>query len=255
MNLREYALVVRRRWWVIVLTALVAVASSLAVARSQAPIYRSSVKLEVTGRIDYSQVMAIDKLLRQLAARITTTPVAEAVSARLGSGIGAEELLGKLRTQALPDTMHIQIDVDDADPVRAERIAAAFASVVQDRQAAAMADVPAQERVNLSVLDRASPGRLSSPQPRSLALAGGLLGLLVGMILLVALDYADETFRSSSDLERSLELPIIGVVPAEAGRANRPRRSGATAPPPQQSTARIDGVTARLTEPEKKGQA
>ncbi len=255
MNLREYALVVRRRWWLIVLTALVAVATSLAVARSQAPLYRSSVKLEVTGRIDYSQVMAIDKLLRQLAARITTTPVAEAVSTRLGSGIGADELLGKLHAQAFPDTMHIQIDVDDADPGRAERIAAAFASVVQDRQAAAMTDVPAQERVNLSVLDRPSPGRLSSPQTRSLVLAGGLLGLLVGMILLVGLDYADETFRSSSDVRRSLDLPIIGVVPAEARRANRPPPSALAAPPPQYSATRVDGATAHLTEPGKKGQA
>jgi len=218
MDLREYALVFRRRWWVIVLTTLAAAGTSLAIARSQPVTYRSSATLEVTGRIDYSQVMAIDKLLRQMAARITTTSVAEAVSARLGAGIGAEELLGKLHTQAFPDTMHIQIDADDADGARAERVAAAFAAVAQERQTTTMADVPAQDRVNLALLDRPSPARSSSPQTRSAVIAGAILGLLVGAMLVVVLEYADETFRGSSDVERSLGLPVIGVIPP-GGRA------------------------------------
>src|SRR5207342_2555099 len=117
-----------------------------------------------------------------------------------------------LHTQAFPDTMHIQIDADDADGARAERIVAAFAAVAQERQAATMVDVPAQDRVNLSLLDRPSPARPSSPQTRSVVLAGGVLGLLVGAILVVVLEYADETFRGSSDVERSLGLRVIGVI-------------------------------------------
>jgi polysaccharide biosynthesis transport protein len=233
VHLRDYATLVRRRWWIIALAGLVALATSFAVARSQAPVYRSSVKLEVNGRIDYSQIMAIDKLLRQLAARITTTTVADAVSQRLGAGVGADELLGKLHTQAFTDTLHIQIDADDSDPVRAERIAATFAAVVQERQAAAMAAVPEQERVNVSVLDRATPGRLFAPQTRALALGGGLLGLLVGLILVIVLDYMDETFRGASDVERSLGLPVIGIVPSVSPppRRGRVREGGAQRTP------------------------
>jgi len=219
MHLREYAFVVRRRWWMIVLATLMAGSTAYSLARNQQPTYRSSVKLEVTGRIDYGQLLAIDKLLRQLAARVTTTTVAEAVSQRLQLDVGADALLGKLHTQAFTDTLHIQIDVDDADPTRAERIAGAFAEVVQERQAAAMATIPSQERVNVSMLDRPTPGRLFAPQTRSLALAGGLLGLLVGLILVFLLDYADETFRGAIDVQRTLELPVVGVVPSPSSGA------------------------------------
>jgi capsular polysaccharide biosynthesis protein len=255
MHLREYVLVLRRRWWVVAVAALVALATSYGLARSQPPIYRSSVKLEVTGRIDYGQILAIDKLLRQLAARVTTMTVAEAVDQRLRLNMGADALLGELHTQAFSDTLQIQIDVDDADPARAERIAGAFAEIAQERQNAAMTSVPVAERVNLTLLDRPTPGRLFSPQTRSIALAGGLLGLLVGFILVFVLDYLDETFRGPADVERSLGLPVVGVVP---GLPPPPRRGtaregvtrieafnstgqDATAPPPQPSPARGGG--------------
>lgn len=188
MELREYLLVLRRYWWVWGITALVAAAAAFAFARAQTPIYRSSVRLEVTGRIDYGQVLAIDRLLRQIAARITTTPVAEAVDERLKLDLGAPALLGKIRTQVFPDTIHIQVDVDDVDPTRTERIAATIAEVVQERQRALMASVPDPERINIGAVDRPSPARLIAPQTRSSVLAMGLLGLLAGIILAFLLD-------------------------------------------------------------------
>lgn len=189
MELREYLLVLRRYWWVWGLTTLVAAAAAFALARVQTPLYRSSVRLEVTGRIDYGQVLAIDRLLRQIAARITTTPVAEAVDERLKLDLGAPALLGKIRTQVFPDTIHIQIDVDDVDPTRTERIAATIAEVVQERQTALMAPVPDPERINIGPVDRPSAARLVAPQTRSSVLAMGLLGLLAGGVLAFVLEY------------------------------------------------------------------
>jgi capsular polysaccharide biosynthesis protein len=157
--------------------------------------------------------MAIDKLLRQLAARVTTTSVADTVDRRLALGIGAEALLAKLHTRAFTDTLHIEIDADDSDGARAERIAGAFGDVMQERQAAAMADVAPQERVNVNVLDRPTSARPAGPQTRSVALGGALLGLLVGFVLVFFLDYIDETFRSSRDVAARLGVPVLGVVP------------------------------------------
>lgn len=189
MELREYLVVLRRYWWVLGLTTLVAATAAFVATKTQPPVYRSSVRLEVTGRIDYGQVLAIDRLLRQIAARITTTPVAEAVDERLRLDLGAAALLGKIRTQVFPDVIHIQVDVDDVDPVRTERIAAAVAEVVQERQAALMAPVPEPERINIGAIDRPSAARLVAPQVRSTVLATGLLGLLSGVALAFLLDY------------------------------------------------------------------
>ena len=64
--------------------------------------------------------------------------------------------------------MHIQIDVDDSVPESAERLAGAFAAVAQERQTASMADVPTQDRVQLTSIDRPTPAHLFAPQVRSL---------------------------------------------------------------------------------------
>ena len=189
MQLADYIDVLRRGWWIVVLSTLVAVATAYAFSRAQAPVYRSSVRLEVTGRIDYGQVLASDRLLRQIAARVKTTTVSEAVEERLKLGLDSGSLLGKLQAQAFPDVLHIQIDVDDDNPERAERIAATTAEVVRDQQTLRMASVPQQERINLAVLDRPSGGRLVWPQTRQIAIAGGVAGALVGGLLAFVLHY------------------------------------------------------------------
>ncbi len=214
MQFREYLLVVRRRWWIIAIAAVASIGTAYGVAQAQTPIYRSSLRLEVSGRVDYGQIMAMDKLLRQLAARVTTTSVAEAVDRRLQLGLGSDVLLSNVRTQAFTDAMHVQLDVDDVEPRRAEQIAAAFADVAQERHGALMASVPQQERVTLSPLDRPTAARLFSPQTRTVALAGGLLGLLAGIILVFLLEYLDDSIRDVDDVERTLTLPVLGVIPA-----------------------------------------
>jgi capsular polysaccharide biosynthesis protein len=49
-----------------------------------------------------------------------------------------------------------------------------------------------------------------------------LLGLLVGLALILALDFFDPTVRDSRDAERTLGLPILGEIPGDGGRAGRP---------------------------------
>ena len=41
-----------------------------------------------------------------------------------------------------------------------------------------------------------------------------LFGLLVGAALVFLLDYLDLSLRSTDDVERLLELPVLGVIPA-----------------------------------------
>lgn len=230
MQLREYLQVVSQRWWVIVLTAVFAATAAFVFAKAQTPIFRSSVKLEVTGRVDYGQILAIGQLLRQLAARVETSAVANEVDRRLRLDLGPDALLEKLHTQAFPDTIQIQIDVDDVDPTRAELIAAALAAVVKERQDALMASVPQQERINLGVVDRPTSPRLFWPQTRVMVLAAGLVGLLFGIVLSFVLDYLDDSIRSAEEVERYLGMPTLGLVPAFAGAGGRHPAPGLRSP-------------------------
>ena len=230
--MRDLSAVLRQRWWAIALTAGVALASAYLYARSQSPVYRSSVKLEIVGRVEYGQILAIDRLLRQLASRVKTSTVAAAVDSRLQLGLGADAILAKLTTQALADAIQVQIDVDDTDPARAERIAAATADVVKEQQAALMSFVPQGEQILVNIVDRPSAARFVSPHPPSIMAGAAIAGAVLGMCIALVLDYADDRVRSTSDVQRWLGLEVLGALPRSAAGGNPSGRVAQTRPHP-----------------------
>lgn len=217
MQFREYAAVLRQYWWILALTAIAAATSAIVFARAQTPVYRSSVRLEVTGRIDNGQVLAIEKTLRQTAARIGTTAVAEGVEARISSGLGTGQIKNMIHASAVPEMLHVQLDVDDTDQARAPRIAQAAAAVAQELEVARMSAALPEERISLRPIDSPSPARLIWPQTGATVLAAGLVGLVAGALIAFGLAYVDDTLKSPEDVERLLRLPTIGVLPRWGG--------------------------------------
>src|SRR5438034_6856790 len=181
--MRDLSTVLRQRWWAIALTAGVALASAYLYARAQSPVYRSSVRLEIVGRVEYGQILAIDRLLRQLASRVRTSSVAGAVDGRLQLGLGSDTILAKITTQALADAIQVQIDVDDTDPARAERIAAATADVVKAQQAALMSLVPQGEQILVNIVDHPSAARFVWPNTLSILAGAVIAGAVFGMCI------------------------------------------------------------------------
>lgn len=235
MQLRDYVVVLRKGWWLIALTAVVTALSAIGFAKLQQPIYRSSVALEVTGRLDYGTGLAINNQLRQLNNRIQTANLASEVDRRYQFDLGPERLLEKIHTQAFPDTITIQIDVDDTDPLRAQRIATAFAEVFAERETASQEGLPQQERRVVGVLDAAKPARLYWPQTRVFLLAGLLLGAVLGILLAFARDYLDDSLKTPEDVDRYLGVTTLGTIPRVPPAARdrpAPSDTGPSAPKP-----------------------
>jgi hypothetical protein len=77
-----------------------------------------------------------------------------------------------------------------------------------------MATVPQQERINLSVLDRASAGRLVWPQTRQMAMAAAIAGLAVGVLLAFTFHYVELRASKRTESDRS-SVRTTGVRPAD----------------------------------------
>jgi polysaccharide chain length determinant protein (PEP-CTERM system associated) len=77
-----------------------------------------------------------------------------------------------------------------------------------------------------SVIDRASfPETPSNQRTRFQVMAAGpLAGLALGLLLLAFLEYRDATFRSEEDVFRSLNLPVLALVPAMSRPADVRKR-------------------------------
>ncbi len=66
---------------------------------------------------------------------------------------------------------------------------------------------------NVSIVDRAEPGYRFKPSMTRNASLGLLAGLLLGVLLAFLLEHLDDTVKTPDDLERTLRLPVLGVIP------------------------------------------
>lgn len=198
----------------IVLVAVSAAAVALVYARLQDPVYRSTIRLEVTARFDNGQQLALERLLPQLAQRVRTSDVAQQVDSRLRLDLGPDAILTRVRAEPMIQSAQIHIETDDVDPARAEQIALETARVFEEQHAARQQGIPQQDRAIVSILDRPSAARLIWPQTRLLAAAAAVLGTVVGTALVFLLAYLDDTIKTPADVERALGLVTLGRIPS-----------------------------------------
>jgi capsular polysaccharide biosynthesis protein len=189
------------------------VAVAVVYARMQTPVYRSSIRLEVSARFDNGQQLALERQLPQLAQRVRTTDVAQEVDQRRRLDLGAQAVLDRLRSEAVVASGQIQIEADDVDPGRVEAIVLETARVFEEQHAARNQGIPTQDRAIVSILDRPTPARLVWPQTRVIAGAAALLGLFVGALLALLIDYLDDTLKTAADVERTLGTVTLGRIP------------------------------------------
>jgi capsular polysaccharide biosynthesis protein len=179
----------------------------------QTPVYRSSIRLEVSARFDNGQQLALERQLPQLAQRVRTTDVAREVDQRLKLDLGPQAVLDRLRAEAVVPSGQIQIEADDVDSGRVEAIVLETARVFEEQHAARNQGIPTQDRAIVSILDRPTPARLVWPQTRVIAGAAVLLGLFVGALLALLIDYLDDTLKTAADVERTLGTITLGRIP------------------------------------------
>lgn len=78
------------------------------------------------------------------------------------------------------------------------------------------------QRADARVISRAEPPlRASYPKKTLTVLLAAIAALFTGILIAIILEYLDNTFRSSEDLEQRTGIPVIGVVPQVAKWQNR----------------------------------
>ena len=77
-----------------------------------------------------------------------------------------------------------------------------------------MADIDPRDRLLTSVMDRPAWPRQIRPKTKTNALGGGILGLLVGALVVVAWELLDDSLKTSEQAEKATGLPVLGAIPA-----------------------------------------
>ncbi len=224
MELRQYWAVIRRWWWIPVLTVLLVAAFSLVTARPWQPnaqTYTTSLSFSIglkpenpgDGEENYYTALASEYLIDDLAEVVRGSEFATAVSQRLqtqGITIPPGALQGSTQAGKLHRIM--TVGMTWANPDELSAIADAVIRTVQEEATTFMPRLFAQNGaaylVNQGGVAPVGAGlRQKLEFPLKL-----LIGLAAGIALAFLVDYLDDRVRGRDDVER-LGLNVVGEIP------------------------------------------
>lgn len=221
MEINDYLRIVRKRGWIIILTALIAAASAYAFSKMQTPIYSASVKLSVVpARNDWGSSNSLKDLLRNYAENIRTHTMAAIVINRAQLDMDTTTFLGKLFVNPDSSTFTLELEARDRDPKVAMDMVNAMAIAFAEDRDQWNQKQDKRDRIEVRMLD--SVYNLGyqqySPQTKINTLAGGLFGALVGVLVIFFLEWLEmDVIRSAKDVERVIDVTVLGAIPPISG--------------------------------------
>lgn len=222
MELVEYANVLRRRWTVIVGSALLAALAAFGWAWTTPPSYTATAKVYVslnTGESTSELLQGstyVQNLIESYAALTDMPVVLDPVAQELGADMTARRLATAVSADSPLNTSIIEIKVVDGAPDRAAQIANAVAQQLSTTVVDLSPGTPTGDQaIAVTVVSPAEvPGYPSAPRTRLLTAAGGAVGLALSVALVLLWAVLDTRIRSARDLEMVSEgTALLGAIP------------------------------------------
>jgi succinoglycan biosynthesis transport protein ExoP len=233
VDVRSVLGLLRRRWRAIAICLLAGLLGAGVVTERAEPRYESSSRLFVNipraGTVA-EQVQGVQltvQLLQSYAQIATSRSAAEQIAKEVGRE--TFEVEGRVGATPRAETLLIDVTAADRDPEQARALADAAASVLIDD----IADLEKGKAtpVTAQVIDKAvASGSPVSPRPRVNYALGGVLGLIVGVLLALALDALDRSVKTAAQATDSFRAPLLAVTPRSRELRDKPVPDDALSP-------------------------
>lgn len=214
MNLTDYLRILIHRGWILILLAVITGSTAYLVSREQTPEYRASQKVVIQPtRPDLGLSEASIRLLEPLVAIINSEEIAQQIIDDLRLDMTAGELKGSATIAADQLRMIIQIDVESTDQDVARAAARAWGEKLQAYRDEKNQEVNREDRVEAILSDFPTVSQIA-PRPLLNGIAGGILGLIIGGLVIFALEFVESAIvRRREDLEGNLQIPVLSTIP------------------------------------------
>jgi len=215
LELRNIVEIILKRIWIIVAITLAAAIVGLTISVFFIDdVYSASTTLIVREKrksgeeYQLSDLNLARNLVDTYSVIIKSNRVLEKVLDEVGSDITTNELRSKISVQSEGNTEIIRITVEDLSPETAKNIANSTARVFMNEI------VRLLEMDNVQVIDEARASFTPvKPKVGMNTAISFILGLMVSLGLAFVLEYFDNTIKEPEDVEKYLDLPVIGVIP------------------------------------------
>ena len=219
MELQDYLRILRKRWITIVVTALVVVGVAGVFTALQTNQYSSKTQffVSVSGADNAALQQGstfTQERVKSYAQLMKTPKALDPVVTELNDGTTTSELAQRITVTTPPDTVLLEVAVQDASAKKAQRIASAIGETFPD--VVSEIEKPAGKSsspIKVSLVLPAETGNAPvSPNPLRNLLLGLLLGLFLGFGLAIFRHLVDTTVRTDDDVKEVTEEPVIGAV-------------------------------------------
>lgn len=229
MEVRRYLSIIRRR----ALLILAIIAASLVAGYLVTPktktytttstLYVGQKQIDIdprSGQVNGAYAQGIDRLITTFLVMLKSARVARDTIDNTGVSRTTSEVTSAVSVVQPPLSNLIAVSVTDPDPATARALANGVASTFE---AQANDLQPAGSEPIVFFYERAALPTVPNPNDllRNLGLAM-LFGIIVAGGLVALLEHLDITISSNDDVERHLELTVLGVVPALGPRLPTP---------------------------------
>ena len=218
IDLREYFAIIKKRFWIIALLAIISALISGAISFFMLnPVYEAKSTLIVnadkqaeTQIVTGDQITVTQKLAVTYGEIIKSRIVLDDVIKNLKLENTYESLSGQITVSPVNDTQIISISVQDTNRERARDIANEIPKVFEK-------EVKRITKANdVQVIDKAAlPKNPIKPNKVMNVLIAFVLGTMIGLFVVFLIEYLDNKMKTPQDIEKHLGLSVIGVIPNE----------------------------------------
>ena len=230
----------RRWWWLVAGAAVLGGVAAFLVSTRITPSYEARTTLLVVQRqgegvVQLNDLQTAERLANTFSRLVTLRPVLDRAIQDGSLPFDTTELEKRIGVTNPRDTQLLEVTARASNADLAARMANTVARAFISSNEAALTSRPGQ----VSVVEEALPPREPvSPRPLVNALLGVVLLALAAVVVVVAIEYMDDTVKSGEDAAEQTGLPILARI-EQFGRlrnareqlqaANRPRSTVAEA--------------------------
>ncbi len=220
IELRELLdIVMKRKWFILLITVIFCVAGVFYSLNMVTPVYEASTTLmvintksmsalDLTGGIDLANFSLGQKIVVTYSEIVKSRIVLEQVIKELSLNMTYKELLEITTAQQVNTTEILKIAVVSKSPDEASKIANTISSVfIKEVMRILKVD-------NVEIIDAAIPMPLPINMRTTMNIAiATILGLMLGVFFAFFIEYVEHKIISEQDVEKYLELPVLGIIP------------------------------------------
>ncbi|GAB6256333.1 YveK family protein [Peribacillus sp. N1] len=205
----------KKRWKLIMLLTLIAALVSGSISYFLlTPVYQSSTQILVNqkqseNQLDSTQIKSNIDMINTYSVIIKSPVILEKVIDELELDQSVDQLSQKITINSQENSQVFSLTVQDSNPAKAVEIANTVSSIFQKE----IKDIMKVD--NVSILAKAEVKENPTPvKPNPLlniAIAV-VVGLMAGIGLAFLLEYLDNTIKDEDDIERLLDLPLLGSI-------------------------------------------